>query len=103
MQQQLEDNKRETEALNAALAAHLANPFPMIPQEYILNELEEPIQMSIRQHIQPLLNDLRSNVEALVQTQNQQLYGSLWAKVKITLRMVDAIARKVSKEQSEVS
>jgi hypothetical protein len=41
-------------------------------------------------------------VEAMMKTHNQEVYGTLWAKVKLTLRMIDAIARKVEKEQGDV-
>lgn len=105
MREQLTRNKKETDALSAALTAYLTrppSPPPVPPQEYILQLLEHPIQEAIRAHLRPILDNFRTDVEAMMKTHNQEVYGTLWAKVKLTLRMVDAIARKVEKEQGDV-
>jgi hypothetical protein len=105
MQEQMKCDKKATEALSAALTAHLNRPPSppsspaVIPQEYILQILDEPIQDSVRAHIKQLLNRLRTDVENMMRTKNEELYGTLWGKLALTLRMVDAVARKVNQEQ----
>lgn len=105
MTEQLVLKTKETDALNAALAAYLAcppSPPPIPPQEYILQLLNSPIQEAIRAHLRPILDSFRTDVETMMKAHNQEVYGTLWAKVKLTLRMIDAIARKVEKEQGDV-
>jgi hypothetical protein len=105
MKEQMERDKKATEALSAALTAHLAHPPSppsaptAIPQEYILQVLDEPIQDSIRAHIGQLLSRLRTDIETMMRTKNDELYGALWGKLTLTLRAVDAIARKVNQER----
>lgn len=108
MREQLERDKKAAEALSAALAVQIANP-PQpapsptaLPQEYILQILDEPIQDSVRAHIKHLLNRLRADVENTMRTKNEELYGTLWGRLTLTLKMVDTIARKVNQESGEV-
>jgi hypothetical protein len=106
MKEQMERDKKAADALGAALAAHLANPPPLpppttIPQEYILQILDEPIQDAVRSHIKHLLDRLRTDVATLMRTKNEELHTTLWGKVTMTLKMVDAIARKVNQESGD--
>lgn len=107
MREQMEHDKKAAEALSAALAAHLANPITSsptnLPQEYILQILDEPIQDSVRAHIKQLLNRLRADLENMIRTKNDELYGALWGRLTLTLKMVDAIARKVNQEPGDVT
>lgn len=105
MREQMEHDKKAAETLGAALTAHLANPPPSptsIPQEYILQILDEPIQDAVRAHIKQLINRLRADIRDMMQTKNDELYGVLWGRLTLTLKMVDAIARKVNQEIGEV-
>jgi len=105
----MDRDKKAAQALSAALAAHLANPPTpaasptSLPQEYILQILDEPIQDSVRAHIKQLLNRLRTDVENMMRTKNDELYGALWGRLTLTMKMVDAIARKVNQETGEVT
>jgi hypothetical protein len=107
MREQMERDKKATEALSAALAVHLAHPPSpppsptSLPQEYILQILDEPIQDSVRAHIKHLLERLRTDVENMMRAKNDELYGTLWGKLTLTLKMVDAIARKVNQESGD--
>jgi hypothetical protein len=103
MREQMERDKSKTEALGAALRAHLSHASsppspPPIPQEYILQVLDEPIKDSVRAHIKHALEGLRADVETLLRTKNDELYDALWGKLTLTLKMVEAIARRVNQE-----
>lgn len=105
MRDQLERDKKQMDALSAALNAYIAqprlpSPSPAVPsQAEILEALEEPITASVRAQVQPLLNGLRERIETTMKAQNEEMYGTLWAKMQLTLRMVNAIAKKVEQEQ----
>jgi hypothetical protein len=80
-----------------------ANGPPTMPQEYILQVLDEPIQDSVRAHIKKLLDRLRVDVENMMRTKHDELNGALGGKLTLTLRMVDAIARKVNQERVDAA
>jgi hypothetical protein len=37
----------------------------------------------------------------MMRAKNDELYGTLWGKLTLTLKMVDAIARKVNQESGD--
>ena len=98
-----EKDRNAVEALKAALVAHVAHPpspprSPRIPtQDYILNFIEEPLLEVVHTNVKPLVDDLRSDVEHMLRNQNTELYETLWEKLSLTLRMVEAISGRIEK------
>ena len=99
----MERGRKRTEALNAALSAHLARPpsptpAPPLESASILAALEIPIHESVLNQVNPLLDKLYSSITDHVNAKNQELNASLWPKLQMTLKMVNAIAKKVEQE-----
>lgn len=103
LQEEMERSRKRTEALNAALSAHLARPpsptpAPALESASILAALEIPIHESVLNQVNPLLDKLYSSITDHVNAKNQELNASLWPKLQMTLKMVNAIAKKVEQE-----
>jgi hypothetical protein len=103
-----EKDLMEIAALNAALSAHIARPLSppasprIIPPEYILQVIEEPLLESVRSNIEPLIHELRTNIQDMLRTQNAEMYDTLWGKLSLTLRMVEAISARISQRETGV-
>jgi hypothetical protein len=93
--------RTETEALEAALAAHVAQPpsppgSPWMPtRDYILAEIEAPVSDMVHSHVQPLIETLRADIQKLLGIQNQQLYENLWPKLSLTSQVVETLSRRI--------
>ena len=99
----MDKGRKHTEALNAALSVHLARspsptPAPTSEPANILAALEIPIQESVLNQVNPLLDSLYLSITNHINAQNQELNASLWSKLQMTLKMVNAIAKKVDQE-----
>lgn len=96
-----EKHRTTIEALEAAVAAHIAQPpsppgSPRIPtRDYILEELEEPIVDMVRTHTKPLIETMRSQVEELLRIQNKEMYDLFSSKLTLTLRTVETISGRI--------
>jgi len=72
-------------------------PTPTVPPPaFILQALEEPLTRAVRMSIQPIVEELRNDVEKLIQTKNGELYSTVWDKISGTLRVVEMIRARVS-------
>ncbi|PFH54346.1 hypothetical protein AMATHDRAFT_135587, partial [Amanita thiersii Skay4041] len=92
---------KQVEALEAAHAAHLSRPMspPMSPRippiDYIIQSVKEPILDVARLAIQPMLTSLREDVQALIQERNAEVYQTLWSRLSLTLKVIDAISAQI--------
>lgn len=96
--QQLE-NAKIIESLQAGISDLNDRPPPSIPQQVLVDTVEEPIKEIIRSKITPLIDDFQREMDAILQTRNED-YKSLWAKLGVTQKMVNAIANQVNREQA---
>ncbi|EGO21484.1 hypothetical protein SERLADRAFT_396341 [Serpula lacrymans var. lacrymans S7.9] len=102
----LEKNKKDQEVLNAALQAFVSRPrspppSALLPPEYLLQTVEEPILASVRSHIQPLFSQLRIELAEMLRTRNADIYNALWPKLGLTLRMIDTIQARINLGSAE--
>jgi len=101
-----EKDLKEIGALNAALSAHITRPPSppasprTLPPEYILQVIEEPLLESVRSNIEPLIHQLRGSIQDMLCTQNAEMYDTLWGKLSLTLRMVEAISARISQREA---
>jgi hypothetical protein len=96
-----EKNMKEIRALNAAVSAHLARPpspppLPIhIPPDFVIQSVEATLLDSARATVQPLVDDVLKHVEETLHAQHTELYDTLWAKLDLTLQMVEAISERI--------
>jgi len=58
--------------------------------------LEEPLTQAVRTSVQPLIEELRNDVEKLVKANNSELYSTVWEKLSHPLRVLELIRARVS-------
>jgi len=95
-------NSDKIETLKLAVKAYTMRPAsppptPTVPPPaFILQALEEPLTRAVRMSIQPIVEELRNDVEKLIQTKNGELYSTVWDKISGTLRVLEMIRARVS-------
>ena len=96
------ENTRKIETLKLAVKAYLSRPAsppptPTIPPPaFVLQVLEEPLTQAVRTTVQPLIEELRNDVEKLVKANNSELYSTVWEKLSHPLRVLELIRARVS-------
>jgi hypothetical protein len=102
MKQQLQDyenasnqDRATMEALSAALAAYRDQPPPAtsVPLDFILTTIDGPIRDSVQSLVRPMVEGMVKDIEEKLQDQDGQLYGELWEKIALTLKVVDAVSK----------
>ncbi|KAF8963252.1 hypothetical protein BDZ97DRAFT_1040158 [Flammula alnicola] len=97
--QQSSSNTLDT--LKTALKAYTTRPpspplSPKLPSpSYLLQSLEEPLIDALRTSIRPLVEEVRGDVEAVVENKNRELYTTVWPKIEYTLKILDTIQRRI--------
>jgi hypothetical protein len=56
---------------------------------------------SFRSHLVPVIEDLRKDLENMVQTQNAELYSTLWNKITVTLKVLEMIQSRINQGDVE--
>lgn len=64
-----------------------------------MDTFEEPIKEIIRSKITPLIDEFQREMDGILHARNED-YKSLWAKLGVTQKMVNAIANQVNREQA---
>jgi hypothetical protein len=77
------------------------SPLNLSPLDYIFQSLKEPIVESVRSHLVHVVEELRKEVENMVQTQNAELYSTLWNKMTVTLKVLDKIQSRINQGDTE--
>lgn len=108
MQQQLSEFEESTrasaekiQALERALEMQRNAPPPPVthlPPDHILRQIETPLLNSVRSHIQPLIEDVRTQTQEMMNTQNTEMFTNLWGKLSLTVKMVEAISARINSE-----
>ncbi|THG99220.1 hypothetical protein EW026_g3090 [Hermanssonia centrifuga] len=93
----LKTYKAELDALNAAVSTYMTQSTTPPPQSLpdmggILESIAPSMLAAVRQDIQPLLADVRSNVEDLLRKQSTELSTAVMAKLSLTLKTVEMIS-----------
>lgn len=92
----LEVQKAEIEALKAAVTLFVSQarpePRPIPTVDDIVAACQPRLIQAMRQDIQPLLEDMKSAVETMVQTQSTELCNVVLSKLAATLQTVQTIA-----------
>ncbi|KAF8958038.1 hypothetical protein BDZ97DRAFT_73745 [Flammula alnicola] len=89
------------DTLKTALKAYTTRPpspplSPKLPSpSYLLQSLEEPLIDALRTSIRPLVEEVRGDVEAVVENKNRELYTTVWPKIEYTLKILDTIQRRI--------
>lgn len=101
-----EKDLKEIAALNAALSAHIGRPpsppaTPLsLPPDYIFQLLEEPLIDSVRARVQPLVDELRNNLQDAMREQNELFYSTVWEKMSLTLKVIEAFSARLQPDGS---
>jgi hypothetical protein len=98
-----EKNKREMNALNAALQAYLdrpSSPARIVPPELILRAIEDPLFSAVRDDIGAMFSELREHVEKTIAERNAEIYHAVWSKLGLTFEMVKILAAYVEQGKS---
>ncbi|KAF8163749.1 hypothetical protein B0H34DRAFT_696674 [Crassisporium funariophilum] len=99
-----ETNARTIQTFQAALAAYTSRPpsppaSPRMPSStYILQSLEEPLVQAMRSNIMPVVEEVRGQMEKLVQAQSEELYKTLWGRINMTLKVLETIQSKIDED-----
>lgn len=99
MEERQAANQKAIEALKADITTLESQPPPSIPIEYIIDSVEEPIQDMLRTHIAPIINGFQREMKEMLHSRSAN-YDTLWAKLAVTQKMVNAIAHQVNREQA---
>ncbi|KIL69758.1 hypothetical protein M378DRAFT_7570 [Amanita muscaria Koide BX008] len=114
-QRQLElTNRRDQqgkaiEALQAAVAAHTARPTsppisPVLPPiDYIVQAVHDPLLDAARSAIKPLLTSTKEDIEGLLKERHAEMYQTLWSRLGLTLKVVDALSARIGPSGSSSS
>jgi hypothetical protein len=97
-----EKNKREINAINAALQAYMdrpSSPARIVPPELILRAIEDPLFSAVREDIGVMLSELRQHVEETIAERNAEIYHAVWSKLGLTFEMVETLAAYLEREQ----
>jgi hypothetical protein len=103
-----DENVRIIQTFENALNAYIsqppsppATPLNLPPFDYIFQSLEEPMVQSIRSQLVLAVEELRTDVENMVRTQNAELYSTLWNKITVTLKVLDMIQSRINQGDTE--
>lgn len=99
LEKQQSENAKIIESLQAGILELNSRPPPSIPRQVLVDTFEEPIKEIIRSKITPLIDDFQREMDGILHTRNED-YKSLWAKLGVTQKMVNAIANQVNREQA---
>ncbi|KAF8628388.1 hypothetical protein AX15_003913 [Amanita polypyramis BW_CC] len=95
------------EALKAAHDAHMARPIsppvsPSLPPlDYIVQSVHDPLLEAARSAIKPMLSNMRDNIQGLLQERHAEMYQTLWKRLSLTLRLVDALSARLPPPQGD--
>lgn len=98
--------KAEMGALNAALTAFMTRPAdpvppPILPDvDTLVDIIRPPIITSMRQEIAPLLRNLRTEVEGMLDKHTRQISTSLMSKLKRVLQTEQYIQEWLERESN---
>ncbi|KAG5642955.1 hypothetical protein DXG03_001836 [Asterophora parasitica] len=103
-----ERDHRAIAALEAALTAYTTEPPPVSPypgltHDQLIELMEEPLLDMVRDNVKPLIELLRVQVETMLRSQNQEMYKTLWGRLSLTLRMVEAIAKRIEEADAQAA
>ena len=104
----VEKQRKERAALTTAFAAHIARPVSpppspqIVPTEYVLSSVEASVLESARAQLQPLVDEMRKNVEEMLLTQHAEVHNSLSGKMSVILRMLDSVSARVNREEGQI-
>ncbi|KAL4254101.1 hypothetical protein ABKN59_002473 [Abortiporus biennis] len=110
----IKQNKAETAALNAALTAYISQPpqpsitpspqpisstpdtlntvnFP--PLSDLISHLRPDVQTLVRQDVQPMLSELRKNIDGMLKNHSADLSKTILTKLGLTLQSLEAFTR----------
>ncbi|KIM48569.1 hypothetical protein M413DRAFT_81422 [Hebeloma cylindrosporum] len=96
------ENSEKIATLKLAVQAYVARPASppptptLPPPSFVLQALEEPLTQAVRTSVQPLVEELRNDVERLVKANNSELYSTVWEKVSHPLRVLELIRARVN-------
>jgi len=101
-----ERDRKTIHALDTAYEAYVNNPPTIAPtsltHDQLVQFLEEPLLDMVHANVQPVIEQLREHVQAMLSKQNTEVYKTLWDKLSLTLRMVETISQRIERaEQSD--
>ncbi|KAJ7097917.1 hypothetical protein B0H15DRAFT_823278 [Mycena belliarum] len=91
-----EESRRDrdaVEALGVALSAYHSRPQPpaSLPMDFILAAIDEPVRDAVQSVVRPIVDGMTAELQDTVRAQDSRLYGELWGKIALTLKVVDAV------------
>ncbi|KAG6820356.1 hypothetical protein H0H93_001548 [Arthromyces matolae] len=99
-----ERDQKTIAALEAAVQMYTENPVattaPAVPSlslDQIVDLMEDPLVDIVRETARPLLEDLREQVQTMLNTQNEEMYKTLWGKLSLVLKMVETISKRMER------
>ncbi|KAF8636663.1 hypothetical protein AX17_003469 [Amanita inopinata Kibby_2008] len=107
MTESFNQRTKAIEALRAAHAAHIARPVSppnspyLPPMDYIVQSIHDPLIDAARSALQPMLNSMRESVQALLQNRNAEMYETLWSRLALTMRLVEALSVRLAQTNSD--
>ncbi|GLB34944.1 hypothetical protein LshimejAT787_0205090 [Lyophyllum shimeji] len=100
-----EKDRKTIEALDTAYQAYINNPPTVSPatltHDQLVQFLHEPLLDMVRDNVRPVIEELRLQVQDMLNQQNTEMYKTLWNKLSLTLRMVETISQRI--ERAELS
>ncbi|KAG6866923.1 hypothetical protein C0991_003838 [Blastosporella zonata] len=103
-QESRERDRKTIAALEQALHTYKTSappppppPVLAITHAHLIELIEEPLLDTVRGHIQPLIEQLRQQVQLMLNTQNAEMVKTVWGKLGLTLRMVEAISKRLER------
>ncbi|KAJ7172465.1 hypothetical protein C8R46DRAFT_1259192 [Mycena filopes] len=91
------ETKKDQDTLQALLHAFealKARPAsPVLPLEFILTAIDEPVRDAVRAAVRPMVDDLSRNLQEKIVKLDAETYGQLWGKIALTLKVVEAVSR----------
>ncbi|KAF7363456.1 hypothetical protein MSAN_01001400 [Mycena sanguinolenta] len=93
-QREIDQDKDTLRALTTAfekLEAQQPPPAPTLPLDFILAAIDEPVRDTVQSIVRPMVDDLDRDLKEKIANQDKETYGNLWAKIGLTLKVVNAV------------
>ncbi|KAF8212226.1 hypothetical protein K438DRAFT_1233013 [Mycena galopus ATCC 62051] len=93
-QEASERDRHTIDALTVACDKLMQQPAPSppsLPLDFILAAIDEPIRDTVQAIVRPMVEDLDRELREKIAKQDAETYGHLWAKIALTLKVVDAV------------
>jgi hypothetical protein len=109
---ELEENRKEIDVLEYVLQSHIRTPPPAFDPpkspaiihspEVIIKGVKDHLVVYVCESMQPLIQSLRTDMEAMVDSRRTEIYGAVWGKLQQMLQFLDTIRSWMQREQIQL-